>query len=290
MSKQLRVEYPGALYHITSRGNRKKPIFNDDNDRLLFLKNLAVTCKIHNLICFGYCLMKNHYHLLIETPVTNLSVGMRDLNGIYSQKFNEIHGTVGHMFQGRYKAFLIEKDEYLLEVARYVVLNPVRAGLVKHPSNYAWSSFNATCGKIPCPEFLNADQILIAFSKNREVAQNEFAKFVQDGIDERSPFYNLKHNLILGSEEFIYKAWDNKKSAILNLEVPKNERFLGRPSLNELFTCNINKQKRNDLIVFARIRCGYSITEIARYLFISRQAVGYILKKFEKNMVPGRQM
>jgi REP element-mobilizing transposase RayT len=130
MARPLCIEYPGAVYHVTSRGNEKKPVFKDDHDRENFLNALQHVNRRYNWICHAYGLMTNHYHLLIETPDGNLSIGMRQLNGVYTQLFNKWHGRARHLFQGRYKAILIQKDSHLLEVCRYVVLNPVRAKIV----------------------------------------------------------------------------------------------------------------------------------------------------------------
>jgi REP element-mobilizing transposase RayT len=146
VSRPLRIEYPGAVYHVTARGNAREAIFNDDSDRKTFLGVLGKIIERYNWLCHAYCLMGNHYHLLIETPDGNLSRGMRQLNGIYTQTFNRRHRRVGHVLQGRFKAILVEKDSYLLELCRYIVLNPVRANRVKHPKHYAWSSYRATAG------------------------------------------------------------------------------------------------------------------------------------------------
>ena len=149
MARPLRIEYPGAVYHVTSRGNEKKPVFKDEKDRLNFLNTLQHANKRYNWICHAYCLMTNHYHLLIETPDGNLAIGMRQLNGVYTQLFNNWHGRTGHLFQGRYKAILIQKDSHLLEVCRYVVLNPVRANMVETPEEYRWSSFRSNAEGLP---------------------------------------------------------------------------------------------------------------------------------------------
>jgi REP element-mobilizing transposase RayT len=146
MTRPLRIEYPGAVYHITNRGNDKKAVFKDDQDRETFLKILAFVNKRYHWLCHAYCLMDNHYHLMIETPDGNLSLGMRQLNGVYTQARNKRHGKTGHLFQGRYKAILIQKDTHLLEVCRYVVLNPVRARMVEKPEDWRWSSYQATGG------------------------------------------------------------------------------------------------------------------------------------------------
>ncbi len=146
MARPLRIEYPGAVYHITSRGNEKKPVYKDDQDRENFLFILDKVNKRYHWLCHAYCLMDNHFHLLIETPDGNLSIGMRQLNGVYTQAFNKRHRRVGHLFQGRYKAILIQKDSHLLEVCRYVVQNPVRAGLAEDPGQWRWSSYRCHGG------------------------------------------------------------------------------------------------------------------------------------------------
>ncbi len=133
MARPLRIEFAGALYHITSRGDGGDDIYIDDNDRENFLAVLGHVCERFNWVCHSYCLMSNHYHLLIETPEGNLSQGMRQLNGVYTQRFNRNHERVGHVFQGRYKAILVDADNYLVQLIRYIHLNPARAGLVKDP-------------------------------------------------------------------------------------------------------------------------------------------------------------
>src|SRR3989338_74178 len=159
MSRPLRIEYAGAVYHITSRGNEKKAVFKDDSDRETFLKALAQVNKRYNWLCHAYCLMDNHYHLLIETPDGNLSLGMRQLNGVFTQRFNNRHKRAGHLFQGRFKGILIQKESHLLEVCRYVVLNPVRAKAAKHPREWGWSSYRATGGLAAVPRCLTVEEI-----------------------------------------------------------------------------------------------------------------------------------
>ncbi len=131
MARPLRLSYPGALYHVTARGNARQAIYTDDADRQIFLSVLEDVVARYHWLCHAYCLMDNHYHLLLETPEENLSAGMRQVNGVYTQRFNRRHGRVGHVFQGLVKAILVEPDRYLLELCRYVVLNPMRAGIVR---------------------------------------------------------------------------------------------------------------------------------------------------------------
>ena len=181
MARPLRIEYDGALYHVTSRGNERKAIFRNANDRSLFLDTLAQVNKRFDWVCHAYCLMNNHYHLVVETRDGNLSKGMRQLNGVYTQAYNKRCGRIGHLFQGRFKAILVQKDSHLLEVCRYVVLNPVRARTIKHPRLYKWSSYRATAGMAQAHPCLTPDEILSHFGQRKLSAQEKYRDFVQEG-------------------------------------------------------------------------------------------------------------
>ena len=174
MARPLRLAFPGAVYHLTSRGNARQKIFFTDADRELFLSTLSGVVRRYHWVCHAYCLMANHYHLLIETPKANLSIGMRQLNGIYTQSFNRRHHRVGHLFQGRFKAILVEKEAHLLELCRYVVLNPVRVKGGASAQSWKWSSYRATAGLGSVPEFLSTDWILEQFGKSRSRAQQHY--------------------------------------------------------------------------------------------------------------------
>ena len=160
MSRPLRLQLPGGVYHVTARGNDRRPIFEDDDDCARFLIGLASTVVRHRVLCHAYCLMGNHYHLLVQTPEANLSIAMRHLNGVYTQRFNRRHERCGHVLQGRFGAQIVDGDTYLREVSRYIVLNPVRAGLVGHPAEWRWSSFRATAGQEAGPGFLTVAWVL----------------------------------------------------------------------------------------------------------------------------------
>ena len=156
MARALRIQAAGLTYHVTARGTGRMSIYRDDVDRRRFLALLASLSREHGLACHAYCLMSNHYHLVLTTSQANLSTTMRQLNGIYAQKWNARHAHVGHVFQGRYVAQLVQDGQYFLTVCRYVALNPVRAGLVVTPDRWPWSSFGATAGLCPAPRFLSA--------------------------------------------------------------------------------------------------------------------------------------
>ena len=166
MARPLRIEFPGAIYHITSRGNCRADVYLEAQDRSMFLDLLGKVCERFNWCCHAWCLMTNHYHLVIETRDANLAKGVRHLNGVYTQTFNRKHGRVGHVFQGRYEAILVDKDTYLLEVVRYVLLNPVRAGIVTTAGQYPWSSYRAMIDKIGAPGWLAKDWVLSQFAQH----------------------------------------------------------------------------------------------------------------------------
>ena len=277
MARPLRIEYEGAVYHITSRGNAYQDIFLDDADREKFLELLNQTVERFNWLCHAYCLMSNHYHLLIETIDPTLSRGMRQLNGVYTQAFNRRHNRVGHVFQGRYKAILVEKEAYLLELSRYIVLNPVRAKMVKSPEEWEWSSYRATAGLREAPSFLTVDWILGQFSDDREEAQRLYRKFVAEGVG-RSPWNELKGQIYLGSEGFIDSI---PKPGTKLAEVPRKQRLLerNRPVLEEIFA---DAETTDGGIFKAYHDYGYTMREIAEHLGVHYATVSRHLRKFEQ--------
>jgi len=282
MARPLRIEYPGAIYHITSRGNARQPIFRDDKDREVLLEILGVVVVRYNWLCHAYCLMNNHYHLLIETPEGNLSQGMRQLNGIYTQRFNRKHTMVGHVFQGRFKAVLVDKENYLLELCRYVVLNPVRAGIVKFPGKYKWSSYRATAGTGESPSFLTTDWILSRFGHRRSQAENGYRSFVHDGVKKSSPWENLRGQVLLGDDKFVLGLEPYLKQVHRIREIPREQRFVKRPSLEELFkgaAVGKSKHKRNRLIRNAHLMYGYTLGDIGRVLGLHYSTISKVVKK-----------
>lgn len=279
MARPLRIEYPGAVYHITNRGNDKKAVFKDDQDRETFLKILAHVNKRYHWICHAYCLMGNHYHLMIETPDGNLSLGMRQLNGVYTQARNKRHNKTGHLFQGRYKAILIQKDSHLLEVCRYVVLNPVRARMVEAPEDFRWSSYRATAGKEPPHPCLITDWILGQFSRTRVKAEKEYRQFVKWGIDKETIWTEVKGQALLGEEDFVDSLVAHLRRHKDIPEIPKSQRYADRPALDKIFNEGIlkDKQKRDRKIAEAVEKHGYTQRSIADHLGLHFSYVSRIL-------------
>ena len=281
MARPLRIEYPGAIYHITSRGNARQPIYKDDKDRETFLELLGSVVKRYRWLCHAYCLMGNHYHLLIETPDGNLSQGMRQLNGIYTQHFNRRHGRVGHVFQGRFKAIVVDRDSYLLELCRYVVLNPLRAGVVGSPGRYKWSSYRATAGIVRSPSFLTTDWVLSEFGRIRRKAQDRYKEFVKEGIKKPSPWENLRGQILLGDDKFVVRLEPYLKDVQEVREVPRVQRFVNRPLLEELFRDIKGKSKsiRNKMIREVHLSYGYMLVEIARVAGLHYTTVSRIVNQ-----------
>ena len=283
MTRPLRISFPDAVYHITSRGNAGACVFEDDADKQNFLFVLQSVVNRYSWLCHAYCLMGNHYHLLIETPLGNLSAGMRHLNGVYTQKCNVRHHRHGHIFQGRFHAVLVDKENYLLELCRYLALNPVRAGFVKEASDWKWSSYPACIGLVPMPHFLSSNWILSRFGSNFKIAGNKYKNFVHDGLKQGSPWKNTKGQILLGSNEFLKAIKKKFPSDAAIKEVPRTQRHALRPDLHSLFGRSVGKKEKSVLIYVAHVRYGYTLKEIAEYLKIhyttvSKQLAGNLDK------------
>jgi REP element-mobilizing transposase RayT len=279
MARPIRLEFPGALYHVTARGNARQDIYLDNEDRRIFLDVLSRVVTRFNWLCHAYCLMPNHYHFVIETPEGNLSIGMRQLNGVYTQRFNRRHGRVGHVLQGRFKAILVERDSYLLELCRYVVLNPVRANLVTDPSRHLWSSYRASAGIDRPSEFLSVDWLLSQFGKTRAVAQRRYVEFVQAGMKGSSPWEKLHSQTVLGTAGFVDKLAPYLASRRRLKEVPRAQRMLDRPDLGKILPGGStgSRAERNRKIRKAHLEFGYSLTQIAHHLDIHYTTVSKVI-------------
>lgn len=279
MTRPLRIEYAGAVYHVTSRGNERKPVFKSDQDRVNFLNTLQHVKKRYNWICHAYCLMDNHYHLLIETPDGNLSIGMRQLNGVYTQLFNKRHSRTGHLFQGRYNSILIQKDSHLLEVCRYVVLNPVRAKMVEAPEAWKWSSYRATAGREAGHACLTTAWVLGQFGGKRASAEKEYRKFVSAGIG-KSIWHEVRGQAVLGEEDFAERLVEHVRNQKDIPDIPRSQRYAHRPGLEKIFPAGVlkDKGKRNRKIAEAVEKYGYTQRAIAKHLGMHYSYVSIILR------------
>ncbi|WP_229590786.1 REP-associated tyrosine transposase [Pseudodesulfovibrio sediminis] len=247
MARPLRIEYPDAFYHVIARGNARLPIFEDDSDRECFLALLGTVSDRFNFVFHSFVLMGNHYHLLLETPDANLSAGMRHINGVYTQSFNRRHGRSGHVFQGRYKAILVDAEEYLVQLSRYVVLNPVRAGMVEKAEEYPWSNYGYMAGLAAPPEWLLVSTVLSCFGENRQQAHTEYQRFVNAPHECDDFREKLSGGVFLGSQCFkeSISAKLNKSRKIK--EISSSARFASRPPLEKLVPRNgfANREERN---------------------------------------------
>ena len=203
MARPLRLQFAGALYHVVARGHERGAIFRDAEDRSKFLALLEQVATEEKWIVHAYCLLGNHFHILLETPEGALARGMRDLNGRYAQWFNWRHDRHGHVFEGRYKAALVEKQTHLMELHRYIVLNPVRARLADKPSDWRWSSYRATAGTEKAPAWLETDWTLSQFGNRRGAARHAFQRFVAAGKVAGKEIEALERAAYVGSREFL---------------------------------------------------------------------------------------
>lgn len=274
MARPLRIEFEGAFYHVMARGNARQHIFLNDGDRQAFLQNLGRVCWRFDWSVWAWCLMDNHYHLLIETRQPTLSKGMREVNGVYTQGFNRRHRRVGHVLQGRYKATLVDQDAYLLELARYIVLNPVRAGLVQSAEESTWSSYRTVMGKAPALDWLPVDDILSMFHSQRGPARRAYARFITEGIGGDDPHDEMQRAGILGGETFMERVLDHVDRQALSPEVVRKDR----PAAS-LKAIAQRHELRDSAIREAYKTGAYTITEIAAFFGMHRSTASRIARR-----------
>lgn len=237
MARPLRTDFAGALHHVTSRGNEQRPIFHDDRDRETFLAFLGETVLRFGWSVTAYVLMTNHFHLVVQTPEANLSCGMHWLNTKYVVWFNRRYKRSGHLFGGRFKAFLIDKEGYFNEVLRYVVLNPVRAKMVERPEDYRWSSYRATAGLESAPDWLDLQAALSSFAPETELAQTYYREFVAQKIaSDESLWDQLINGIYLGSESWAKSMRKWVESKPRSTDHPVRQRAIGRPKMDAVIS------------------------------------------------------
>lgn len=297
MSRPLRIQYPGAVYHVMNRGNARQAIFRGPAHYRLFLRCLNEAIQMWDLRLHAFSLMPNHYHLLIETPAGNLSRAMRHLNHVYTQRFNRMAGRDGHLFRGRYKSILVEEEAYLVELMRYIHLNPVKAGLAKQPEQHEWSSHRYYMGG-KVLDFLTTDRILSFFGNRKNIARRKFHEFVIQGVPEllEKQLSGQRWPSVLSSDNF--EEWiqwnfvkDLKDDQVKY--VPAHHKTVSEGALRKALCCNLEarweeivrpkgrlaQQKRAQAIWCYRhfLKLGYS--ELADMFGVGPSRITKIMKQ-----------
>ena len=278
MARPLRVEFAGALYHVTARGNALENIYGDDVDRQAFLSLLKTAVDRYDWYCHAYCLMDNHYHLLIETNRPSLSDGMKLLNGSYTQYVNRRHQRVGHVFQGRFKAILVQKETYLLELARYIALNPVRARMVRSAKDWPWSSYRASAGLAESAPCLTTDWVLGGFAKTKNLAQQRYRDFVQQGKGQPSPWQSLKNQIYLGDEDFVLDVQCKLDPEQSLKDIPKKQK---QAPIRSLDYFDQPERTRNENMAQAYLSGHYTLDQVGQHFGVSYATVSRAVKQAE---------
>lgn len=286
MARPLRIEFAGATYHVTSRGDRREAIYLDDEDRFAFLDVLGNVLQRFDAAVLAFCLMSNHYHLVLTTRGANLSALMRQLNGVYTQRFNRRHDKVGHVFQGRFKAILVDRDAYLMQVCRYVELNPVRAKMVAAPENWAWSSYRANTGAVPAPEWLDVESLHGYLLGRRVVApaDTRAAQVAYADLATRSPDLSLwdgalRQQIFLGDDVFVERMQAQvASSGLAAREVPRPQRSRPYSLAQWLATC----ATREEAFRQAHVSSGMTMSAIAAAAGLSVARVSQLIAKAER--------
>ncbi len=276
MSRPIRIEFPGALYHVSNRGSDQRAIVRNDADRRVFLNTLGSVAHRCHWLLHSYVLMHDHYHLIVETPKVNLSQGMRQLNGVYTQYFNRTHQSAGTLFRGRFKGVLFEKENYLLALCRHVVLNPIRVGRSSSTDGYRWSSHRGMAGLVKAPDFLHTDAVLAHFGRRSRDSQQKYRQYVRDGVKKDSPLQQRSNQILLGGSEFRKEMQDFLNGGLVRRGPKKITR---RRSLKSIFKGVESKPKsaRNQLIKKAHIDHTYTLQEIGNHLGLHYTTVSKVI-------------
>jgi putative transposase len=277
MTRPLRIEFPGALYHVTARGDQLNAIYRDDTDRYIWLELLGLVCARFHLVIHAYCQMTNHYHLMVETAEGNLAQGMRQLNGMYSQRVNRRHNLVGHVFQGRYKAVLVQKEAHLLELARYIVLNPVRAGMVASHAEWHWSSHHFMLDPAGKPGWLDTQWLLGQFGPSPDHAVEAYRQFVAAGAGAQSPLRRIQYQLVLGDDNFASQHRGRQQHAAL-VDVAKTQRRIAAMTLPQYEAAFAG---RDEAMARAYFSTAFTMAEIGTHFGVSYKTVSRAVKRHE---------
>ena len=285
MARPLRIEFPGAVYHVTSRGDRREAIFDDDEDAQGFLAVLGLGLERFGAQVLAYCLMTNHYHLVLVTPAGGLSQLMRHVNGVYTQDFNRRHGLVGHLFQGRFKAILVDTDAYLAAVCRYVELNPVRAGIVAAASDWAWSSYSAHVGAATAPAWLDVARLhefvmagALTTAADHAAAAAAYAELVAAAQVGSLWDKALQQQIFLGDDAFIARMQALAAAPLLgSQQIPLPQRSMPVTLAEWLERC----ETREEALMMAHRKSGLSMSAMATEIGLSATRVGQLIRRAE---------
>jgi REP element-mobilizing transposase RayT len=277
MSRPVRIEFPGAVYHVTSKGRENQIVFKDQEDKGVFLNVVENVVDRFGWLLHSYVVMDDHYHLVVEVPAANLSKGMRQLNGVYTQHANRRHTQEGPIFQGRFKSVLLEKKNYLLPVCRHVVTNPSRNPDFGSYSTYRWSSYRALAGQVKTPGFLHNSDVLSHFGKREKDAQSKYREYVKQGVNADSPLDQRTNQVLLGSPRFLNEMQPILQGERLSKRGPKAAKR--RRSLNSMFKKIDDKSRmeRNELIRRAHVEYGYTLMEIGEHLGLHYTTVSKVI-------------
>jgi REP element-mobilizing transposase RayT len=292
VARPLRIEYPGAFYHVTTRGNEQKEIFKSQRDREQFLSYLESATERYGAVIHAYCLMSNHYHLMLETPQGNLSQIMKHINSSYTTYFNVKRKRAGHLLQGRFKAILVEADSYATELTRYIHLNPVRAKIVETPEAYPWMSYRCYTEGV-APSWLTTGFILGYFGRKATTARENYRHFVHELIEREysSPLQGTIASTILGSAEFVSEIQERHlRSRKADRDLPALRELNEKPSLHEImkvvsevFAENDRQAKKAGIFLCHRYS-GAKLKEIGELFRLTESGVTRASKRFDEVM------
>lgn len=279
MARPVRLEFKNAVYFISSKSSGRKHIVKDDADRQTFLDTLEYVVNRYRWKCHAYCIGNTEYNIAIETPRGNLSVGMRQLNGIYTQKFNRKNKKSGNVFQGRFKAVVVQKDKYLLDICRHVVTLSQREGITNNINTFKWSSYRATSGTVDVPEFLHVEWIHSQFAKRTKNTQDKYRDYIKGANKAENPLDSVRGQILLGDEQFIEQMTLMLIKGRNKEDVPKWQRHIKRPPLEEIFKGIETKsaKQRNKKVKEAHGKHGYTLKDIGQYLGLHYTSISRII-------------
>jgi REP element-mobilizing transposase RayT len=297
MARPLRIEYQGAYYHVINRGLERRDIYRHPKDYDYFYGLLEYIHEKYGIVVYAYCLMSNHYHLFLQTPQSNLSKAMRQLDGNHTQKFNKRYSRVGPLFQGRYKAVLLDADSYSLQLAKYIHLNPVKAKIVQKPEDYPYSSYSAYVGKTKAPSFLNIDWLLSQYYKSKAKAVKELKKYTLEVEEEPwTPETDTFKSLILGSSGFVEEIQNEFLQGKENFEIPKlkavQKGLSAQEIIDKVSRLKFDEKHKTKLLVYALKKYSpLTLKEIGeKFNNLHYSAVAQILIRLQKKLAKDKEL